>query len=123
MNHAIIGTRIMFLGAHYDDIEIGCGGTAAKLAAAGHAIAFAIAADCGAVRKKEATAAATLLKLSEAKGTLFLGLIPNGRLEERQDVLQNWLKVVSDQFKPDTVFVHHGADRLSNRLWKGRRIR
>ena len=43
----LIGRRILFLGAHADDIEIGCGGTAAKYAAAGRAIAFAQAADCG----------------------------------------------------------------------------
>jgi len=106
----IPGERILFLGAHCDDSEIGCGGTAAKMAATGHVIAFAVAADCGRVRKKEATAAAHQLNLSEANNTLFFGLIPVNRLEERKDVLQNWLESIEEQFQPDTVFVHHRSD-------------
>jgi LmbE family N-acetylglucosaminyl deacetylase len=106
----LIGRRILFLGARADDIEIGCGGTAAKLATAGRAIAFAQAADCGAARRREAGAAAALLKLSEAGGTLFFGPIPDGRLEERKDVLRNWLADVAGRFQPDTVFVHRGDD-------------
>jgi len=106
----VIENQILFLGAHCDDIEIGCGGTAAKLNATGRAIAFAVAADCGHARRQEAIAAAATLHLSEANGTLFLGLIPDGRLEERKDVLQNWLKAIVEKFQPDIVFVHHGAD-------------
>jgi LmbE family N-acetylglucosaminyl deacetylase len=106
----LIGDRVLFLGAHADDIEIGCAGTAAKLAAAGRAIAFAQAADCGPARRKEATTAAALLHLSVAEGNLSFGLIPDGRLEERKDVLRNWLVDLAERFEPDTVFVHRGDD-------------
>jgi LmbE family N-acetylglucosaminyl deacetylase/class 3 adenylate cyclase/tetratricopeptide (TPR) repeat protein len=105
-----IGNRILFLGAHCDDTEIGCGGTAAKYAAAGCAVAFAIAANCGPERRNEAQAAAGRLGLKIADNSLFFGFIPDGRLAEAQDVLQNWLKDVVERFSPDTVFVHHGAD-------------
>jgi LmbE family N-acetylglucosaminyl deacetylase len=106
----IPGKRILFLGAHADDIEIGCGGTAAKLAAMGRHIAFAQAAFCGSGRKKEAEAAASLLGLSVAKGNLFLGLIPDKRLNEHPAVLQNWLDELAEQFSPETIFVHRGDD-------------
>jgi len=103
------GERILFLGAHCDDIEIGCGGTAARLARS-RAIAFAIAADCGPNRKDEARTAAAQLGLAESAGNLFFGFIPDNRLEERKDVLQNWLKELVARFTPDTVFVHRGDD-------------
>ena len=106
----LIGRRVLFLGAHCDDLEIGCGGTAAKLVAAQQTVAFAVATDCGAVRKAEATAAAALLGLSAAQGTLFFSPIPDGRLEERKDVLRNWLRHLLESFQPDTVFVHRGDD-------------
>ena len=104
------GQRFLFLGAHCDDVEIGGGGTAAKLQSAGREIAFAVAADCGSERKAEARAAAALLGLNDQNRRLFLGFIPDARLAERTDVLANWLKDILAQFRPETVFVHHGAD-------------
>ena len=41
----LISGRILFIGAHPDDIEIGCGGTAAKYSKRGHTIAFAVATE------------------------------------------------------------------------------
>lgn len=85
MSETLIAGRILFVGAHCDDIEIGCGGTAAKFAASGHPIAFAIATpDRGGAkeeeRRTEATNAAAQLGLSEANGTLFFGSFPDGDL-------------------------------------------
>ena len=65
MINEVIRGRVLFLGAHCDDIEIGCGGTAAKLKAEGRTFAFAIATDCGDQRSNEARAAAAHLALME----------------------------------------------------------
>jgi len=100
------GSKILFLGAHCDDIEIGCGGTAAKLSSRGHQIAFAVAADCGHARMAEARAAAAILGLTEANGRLVFGSIPDTRLEERKSELRLWLKLLLDRFNPETVFAH-----------------
>ncbi len=54
------GSKFLFVGAHCDDIEIGCGGTAAKLASMRRAVTFAVATDCGAVRQHEARKAAAM---------------------------------------------------------------
>ena len=106
----VVGGRILFLGAHCDDIEIGCGGTAAKYAQ-GRAIAFGIAADCGPERTQEAATSGEKLGLSTGEGTLFFGDTPDGRLAERRDgALKSWLAELREGFRPDTVFVHHGAD-------------
>ena len=82
----LISGRILFIGAHPDDIEIGCGGTAAKYPARGHTLAFAVAteeADPKKARKRtrEATKAAEILDLSEANETLFFGKLPDTQLD------------------------------------------
>lgn len=103
------GQRVLFLGAHPDDIEIGCGGTAAKFKAEGRAIAFAIASFApgnGGLREQEAKAAAAKLNLSEVSNTLFFGRIPEDTLLAEKNQLRIWMRDVSKRFQPDTVFVH-----------------
>jgi LmbE family N-acetylglucosaminyl deacetylase len=103
------GTRILFIGAHPDDIEIGCGGTAAKFAAGAHLIAFAVAskaANNGDLREHEAKQAAGKLGLTEANGNLFFGRIPESELMGKMGDLRAWMNEVSRQFQPNTVFVH-----------------
>lgn len=111
MSGQIITGRVLFVGAHPDDIEIGCGGTAAKCVKEGREIAFAIATggkdhSTALVRENEARKAAKMLGLSESAGNLFLGHFPDTRLTERQDEVRTWLSGVSKAFRPQTVFTH-----------------
>lgn len=110
----IYGRNVLFLGAHCDDIEIGCGGTAAKLAAAGHTIAFAVAANCGNTRNQEARNAATLLNLSEKNGRLFLGKARDGELPHDIAHVRRLLEAIRERFAPDTIFIHHSTDTHSD---------
>jgi LmbE family N-acetylglucosaminyl deacetylase len=103
------GERVLFIGAHPDDIEIGCGGTAAKFIGEGKAIAFAIASFHpvdGKIREAEAKEAASKLGLSEAGGTLFFGRISEATFSEEKGQLRTWMKKVASEFQPDTVFAH-----------------
>lgn len=107
----IITGKILFLGAHPDDIEIGCGGTAAKCVERGHSIAFAIASrennhETAQKRETEAKKAAKLLGLSEKAGNLFFGNLPDTQLDQKHTELREWLKKVSKRFNPNTVFTH-----------------
>jgi LmbE family N-acetylglucosaminyl deacetylase len=102
----LIAGRILFVGAHCDDIEIGCGGTAAKFAASGNQMAFAIATRDRDVmkaerRRAEAVKAATLLGLSETTETLFFGPFVDGELKQEDNKLREWLKLVCNKFNPD----------------------
>ena len=80
----------MFIGPHPDDIEIGCGATAAKLAAAGKRICFLILTDgrygdghsggvkgdeLAALRKQETLASAERLGVKDVR---FLDLCDGG---------------------------------------------
>src|SRR5580658_1425605 len=119
MSETLIAGRILFIGAHCDDIEIGCGGTAAKFAQSGFPIAFAIATPENSdpkedrnssriaekdlkERKVEAADAAAVIGLSEANRNLFFGSFPDGELDQRYKELREWLKNVAKEFKPDT---------------------
>ena len=111
MTNRVITGKVLFIGAHPDDIEIGCGGTAAKYDALGHQIAFAIASrsvDPAKARKRKAEAikAARMLGLSEEAENLFFGDLPDGQLDQKQNDLRDWLKRILARFEPETVFTH-----------------
>ncbi len=107
--------RFLFLGPHPDDIEIGAGATAAKLAASGKSICFVICTDgrCGTdhapaglageelagVRKKEAQASASLLGVRDLR---FLGF-RDGGFYEQTDLRRSILEQIAD-FRPDVIF-------------------
>lgn len=119
MAKILIG-KVLFVGAHPDDIEIGCGGTAAKGVALGHKIAFALATDeknprRAKRRQDEARKAASILGLSEGAGTLFFGHLPDTMLQQQHPELRNWLAQVRTQFNPDTVFTHRLDDHSDHR--------
>lgn len=100
-----LGTNVLFLGAHCDDIEIGCGGTVARCVAEGKRVRFGIATDCGDTRKQEAVDAIKTLGLSEGTDIKF-NIIPDGRLEQHKEIISGWLRDLTDGFFPDTIFVH-----------------
>jgi LmbE family N-acetylglucosaminyl deacetylase len=115
MKEAFIEPPILFIGAHPDDIEIGCGGTAAMCADRGDRIAFAIATqskanDIAKRREREARRAASQLGLSENSGTLFFGTLPDTGLNKSHPELRDWLKKVSRDFGANTVFFHRKDD-------------
>lgn len=119
LSEELITGKVLFVGAHPDDIEIGCGGTAAKCASRGDPVAFAIATreadgNKAVKRRREATKAAKLLELSEANGTLFFGELPDTRLDREKKQVREWLKDVRDSFAPDTVFFHRKDDHTDH---------
>ncbi len=106
--------RYLFIGPHPDDIEIGAGATAAKLAAAGKEICFLICcdgrygsaflphlspADLAALRKTEAIASARLLGVNDLR---FLEL-EDGGFYERSRLLEGLAQTIGD-FQPEVVF-------------------
>jgi len=107
--------RYLFVGPHPDDIEIGAGATAAKLAAAGKHVCFLICTDGRfgdgnapegirgsaliEMRKQEAISSAAALGVTDVR---FLGL-SDGGFYEMKELEQGIAKVIAD-FKPDILF-------------------
>ena len=107
--------RYLFIGPHPDDIEIGAGATAAKLAAAGKAVAFLICTDgrfgsvnapawlspeeLAALRRKEALASAARLGVRDVR---FLEL-SDGGFYPLDALLHGIARTVGD-FGPELIF-------------------
>lgn len=103
--------RYLFIGPHPDDIEIGAGATAAKLAAAGKRVGFLICTDgrfgstdiepeeLVAIRQEEARASAAAL------GVEYVRFLPfsDGGFYDVRALVSGLAKVVGD-FKPDVIF-------------------
>ena len=105
--------RFLFIGPHPDDIEIGAGATAAKLAAMGKQVCFLVCIDgrygdgsapCKgeeliALRQSEARKSAGMLGVSDLR---FLGFCDGGFYEVK-DLEAAMAKVIGD-FKPQVMF-------------------
>ena len=106
--------RFLFIGPHPDDIEIGAGATAAKLAAMGKDVCFLICMDgrfgdgnapegirgdrLVEVRKEEAIASAAILGVQDVR---FLDLSDGGFYEQK--TLVEKIAGVAGAFKPDVI--------------------
>jgi LmbE family N-acetylglucosaminyl deacetylase len=102
--------NILAIGAHPDDIEIGCGGTLAKYADYEHNI-FLYIATCGTaggngtVRKKEQEKAAEILKAKE----IFWGDYIDTEIEIHKEAIMKIENVIK-KIKPDSIFVNFPDD-------------
>lgn len=107
-------SNYLFIGPHPDDIEIGCGATIAKLAAAGKRVSFLILTDgrygdgySGGIkgdelvelRKQESIRSAEKLGVTDVR---FLGL-SDGGFYDYEDMLKGVAKAVGET-KPDLIF-------------------
>lgn len=108
--------KYLFVGPHPDDIEIGAGATAAKLAAMGKEICFLICTDgrfgdgsapegvrgdqLVALRKEEAIRSASVLGVTDVR---FLDLCDGGFYEQKE-LVRRIAQVVGD-FQPDMILV------------------
>ena len=106
--------RFLFVGPHPDDIEIGAGATAAKLAALGKDVCFLICLDgrfgegnaqegirgddLVALRKQEAIASAAMLGVTDVR---FLDLCDGGFYENTE--LVNRIAQAVGSFRPDLI--------------------
>jgi len=104
---------VMAFGAHPDDIELGCGGTLAKLAALGRRVVLVdlTRGEMGTrgtaeTRAREATRAAEILGAT-ARENLALA---DGRLQRDDQAIRRVVDVVR-WYRPQTVFLPHDQDR------------
>lgn len=102
--------RILAIGAHPDDIEIGCGGTLLKYAEQGHQVTLLVMTQGtgggdGAIRQREQEAASRIL----GAGQLLWGDYPDTAIPLNRSLIQR-LEAVIKRIEPDFIFVHYSDD-------------
>ncbi|WP_276371997.1 PIG-L deacetylase family protein [Chryseolinea sp. H1M3-3] len=103
--------NLLLLGAHCDDIEIGCGGTLLRLVEENKIehvkwVVFASTAE----RKKEAIDCAEFfLRGVESKEIVVLNF-EDTILNESKSEIKNVLVSIKNNFSPDLIFTHHRHD-------------
>lgn len=95
--------HVLALGAHPDDIEIGCGGTLLKLAERPHVTATAVVATASPERLDEARRAFAAFLPGVDASVESLGL-PDSRLPAYWGDLKDGLEKVAVDIQPDIIF-------------------
>jgi LmbE family N-acetylglucosaminyl deacetylase len=103
--------RLLCLGAHCDDIEIGCGGTVLKLAAAGRRLEVRwIVFSSDERRKREALKSAEAFLSSVDAKKVVVHALRDGFFPYLGAELKERFEQLKTQFPPDLIFTHYRQD-------------
>ena len=112
----IFNKKIIVVGAHFDDIEFGCGGTIAKLAKNNEVTAIIIC-DSEIRLGKKILRSKKIARKEGMKALEVLGVnkiialnIPTNQIENKRDFIYSYLAKLSSKFSYDYVFSHWFGD-------------
>jgi LmbE family N-acetylglucosaminyl deacetylase len=104
--------RVLCLGAHSDDIEIGCGGTLMRWLCERRAVEVQWAVFCGGgERGAEARRSADALLDGAASRDIALGGFGDALLPTQLEAVKGFARELHGRFRPDVVFTHRLEDR------------
>lgn len=104
--------RVLCLGAHADDIEIGCGGTLLQYLAEATDVAVKWVVLSGAPeRQKEARQSATQFLSGAAATDVVTANFPDGFFPEQWGSIKRFFEAELKPFAPDLIFTHYRQDR------------
>lgn len=104
--------KALFLGAHSDDIEIGCGGAILELVKARPDVDIKwVVFSAPGVRGDEARAAATLFIGDRAKTAVELHEFRDGFFPVQLEAVKTTFETIAKSFQADIVFTHRREDR------------
>lgn len=116
--------KVLFLGAHSDDIEIGCGGTVLELIRARPDVEIKwVVFSAAGVRAAEARTAASLFIGDRATTAVELHEFRDGFFPVQLEAVKNTFEDIARSFRADIVFTHRREDRhqdhrtLSDLAW------
>lgn len=114
--------NLLFLGAHCDDIEIGCGGTVLRLARE-YEIKHVqwIVFTSNAERKTEADRCAGIFLQDVKSRSIIIKDFNDSILPQQRGEVKNYFEVIKATYRPDVIFTHYRHDlhqdhRLINEL-------
>jgi LmbE family N-acetylglucosaminyl deacetylase len=103
--------RILCLGAHSDDIEIGCGGTILRLTRENPKLEFFwVVFGAGAARKHEALKSARLFLESAKASQVVVKNFRDSFFPYQGKAIKEYFVSIAKRFRPDLIFTHHRDD-------------
>jgi len=116
--------RLLCLGAHADDIEIGIGGTLLKLAGQDSDLEiWWVVFSAPGPREEEARLSADEFLSGVARKHVKIGSFRESYFPSEWPSMKDWFEEVKETFQPDVVFTHYRDDRhqdhrvLSDLAW------
>jgi len=104
--------RILCVGAHCDDIEIGCGATLRMLQRRKEGLIIDWVVLSGAEeRRQETQRAMRLLVRSSRRGELRFGDFPDGRFPAAYTEIKSFCELLKRRSRPDLILCHERDDR------------
>lgn len=103
--------RILCLGAHCDDIEIGCGGTLLSIinmCKKADVLWIVFSSDC--IREKEAISSANIFLKQAYKKNITIGKFRDGFFPYTGIEIKEYFEELKKAFSPDLIFTHYKAD-------------
>lgn len=103
---------VLCLGAHADDIEIGCGGTLMKMAKEREdLIVYWVVFTAEGQRQAEARASARVFLSGVAKAKIIIKQFRNGFFPFQGDRIKEFFEELKERVRPDLIFTHYRDDR------------
>ena len=116
--------NLLLLGAHADDIEIGCGGTILKLARARPDLNILwVVFGAEGKRRREARASARLFLEGTGRSQVLIKQFKTSFFPAQLEEIKTSFEALKRSFEPDIVFTHYREDRhqdhrlLSDLAW------
>jgi LmbE family N-acetylglucosaminyl deacetylase len=112
LGHLDRPARILALGAHCDDIEIGCGGTLLRLLARRPAPEVLWAVFCSSpTRAREARASAEAFLAGASASRIVIHEFRDAFLPWSGPSVKEAFEALKEGFSPDVIFTHYREDR------------
>lgn len=103
--------QVLCLGAHADDIEIGCGGTILRLLEANKQVAVHwVVFSANKERRREAVASATRFLVKAAKRTITVKSFRESFFPYCGERIKEFFERLKEEVSPDVIFTHHRDD-------------
>jgi LmbE family N-acetylglucosaminyl deacetylase len=103
--------KVLCLGAHSDDIEIGCGGTVLKLVQENKAVEFDwVVLSASGKRKKEAASSAEAFLAGAARRDVALEAFRDGYFPYIGAEIKDYFEALKRRVAPDLILTHQRSD-------------
>lgn len=102
---------VLCIGAHADDIEIGCGGTILKLQQANPGIAFYwVVLSAGGIRTAEAQASAQYFLKDASEKCVVVKSFPDSFFPYEATPIKQYFHALTREVRPDLILTHRRED-------------